>query len=224
MMTGKKTASGETLAEQAVRILQREILVGRLAPGARCTIMDLSQRLGIGVTPMREALSRLSSQNLITAEGRRGFSVRDLSAEDLRDITSTRLLIEQEALRMSIKNGDDAWEASLVAALHRLRIYVERVGESFGSGGVEFDSLHHNFHTTLIAACGSPRLLDLAQSLYQQAYRYRHIFMAGHVMPINFIENHRRLADAVLSRDDTRACDLLAVHLSSTLISIYPDR
>ncbi|MEM9231900.1 MAG: GntR family transcriptional regulator, partial [Pseudomonadota bacterium] len=113
------TAARGTLTEQALESLQKDILAGTLKPGARLGVTELANTYDIGTTPIREALSRLLSKNLIVATERRGFRVREMSYDDLRDITLTRFVIEREALRLSMIQGDDEWIALIVASLHR---------------------------------------------------------------------------------------------------------
>ena len=118
------------------------------------------QRYDIGATPLREGLSRLISRGLIVGIGQRGFRVADVSREDLEDITRMRTVVEIEALRLAIAQGDDAWEAGILSALHQMRRHIERTGDEFREGAPDFDRLHKGFHTSLLAACGSKRLLD----------------------------------------------------------------
>jgi DNA-binding GntR family transcriptional regulator len=214
--------SSDTLSERAANLLQRDILAGHLAPGARLGIVDLAQRYEIGATPLREGLSRLVSRGLIVAIGQRGFRVAAVSEEDLRDITRIRTVVEVEALRLAMTQGGDAWEAEVLAALHRLRRHVERMGARFSEGSEEFDALHKGFHTALLAACGSPRLLAAHGDLYDQAYRYRRVMMHRIEEAQEFVDSHRMLADRVLARDVAGAQAMLADHLASTLQIVYP--
>lgn len=220
----KDAAEAETLTERATQLLEHEILQGVLEPGSRLAVLDLSRRYEIGSTPIREALSRLVALNLVEAIGRRGFHVRGLSYEDLRDITHVRFTIEREALELSMRKGGDKWESDLIASLHLLQRYVERKGAEFGQGGDELDTLHYLFHKALIGGSGSPRLIEFARNLYNQAYRYRNVNMSRLEEPAEFFEMHRTLAEAALSRDEQLAVDLLREHLYSTQRNIYPDR
>jgi len=172
--------SAATLAERAVTLLQRDILSGALRPGSKLVVADLVDRYGIGATPVREGLSRLVAHGLVSAIGQRGFRVARISQDDLRDITSVRRLVEVEALRLAIAHGRDEWEAGIVASLHRLQLFASRSQEAFREGSAEFDDVHRGFHTALLAACGSPRLLEFHRSLYDQAYRYRRLMMVRH--------------------------------------------
>ena len=214
--------SPDTLSERAAARVQRDIIAGELAPGRRLGIVELAERYEIGATPLREGLSRLVSRGLIVAIGQRGFRVAAVSRDDLADITRTRVVVELEALRLSIKQGGDAWEAGIMTALHRLKRASERMGARFKEGAADFDPLHKAFHTALLAACGSPRLLAAHSDLYDQAYRYRRVMMRGIVSGKQFHESHQLLADPVLARDTKAAQRLLTEHLYSTLRYVYP--
>lgn len=210
-----------TLAERAALALRHDILTGKRAPGERLGVVELSQSLGMGSTPVREGLSRLVAQGLVVAIGRRGFRVSDTSREDLADLTLLRRVIEGEALRRSLTRGGDDWEAGIVAALHRLKAFVRREGLQAPEGHPDYDTLHKAFHQALIAACDSPRLLAGAADLYDQAYRYRRLMMPELKDPEHFIRVHENLAEVALARDVARAEKLLGNHLETTLAYVY---
>lgn len=216
-------ADSGTLVERVFALLQRDILIGVHLPDAKLRIQDLSKRYDTGATPVREALSRLSSLGLVKAIGQRGFRVMPVSRRDLEDIIQTRQVIEIEALRRSIVHGGDDWEAEIVAALHRLRKFTERETSEFREGQAEFDLVHKRFHTALIAACDSPRLLELQGALYDQTYRYRLVMMRSLPQPSEIDHSHVELVDLALARDAGRACTALARHLRLTLENVYPE-
>jgi GntR family transcriptional regulator, carbon starvation induced regulator len=221
--SGSGDLSGsDTLSERAANLVEQDIIAGVLAPGARLGIIDLVQRYDIGATPLREGLSRLISRGLIVGIGQRGFRVADVSREDLEDITRIRTVIEIEALRLAIAQGDDAWEAGILSALHQMRRHIQRTGDEFHEGAPDFDRLHKGFHTSLLAACGSKRLLTAHSDLYDQAYRYRRVMMRALGSGEQFITVHQSLADRVLARDLDGAPATLASHLHSTLDYVYP--
>lgn len=214
-------AGSDTLSTRAAGLVERDILSGLWGPETRLGIHALSAHYGIGATPLREGMSRLVSRGLVTAVGQRGFRVASVSRADLEDITRTRTLVESEALRRSIQNGDDEWEAAIVACLHRLRHKLLRDPETMREGTPEFDTLHKAFHRSLIAACGSERLLALHDDLYFQAYRYRRVMMSRFEDPQWLVKVHQELADLVISRDADAAVKLLSRHLASTLEVVY---
>jgi DNA-binding GntR family transcriptional regulator len=211
----------DTLSARAAGLIERDILSGLWGPEARLGIHALSAHYGIGATPLREGVSRLVSRGLVTAVGQRGFRVASVSRADLNDITAIRTLIEAEALRRSMANGDDEWEAGIVACLHRLRQKLLRDPDTMREGTPEFDALHKAFHRSLIAACGSERMLSLHDDLYLQAYRYRRVMMSRFEDPAWFVKEHQELADLVVARDVEAAVKRLSKHLLSTLEVVY---
>ena len=211
----------ETLSERAAALIERDILAGVLAPGLRLAVQALSAGYGIGTTPVREGLSRLVARGIVTAVGQRGFRVADVSRADLEDITRVRILVETEALAASMARGGDAWEVGIVAALHHLRLCLERSPGGMPEGSDVFDRCHKQFHRSLIAACGSERLLALHDDLYLQAYRYRRVMMHRLGAPARFLATHQGLAELVVGRRSEEALAELARHLRQTVETVY---
>src|SRR3984893_2940966 len=212
----------DTLSERAANLVERDIIAGLLAPGARLGIVDLVQRYEIGATPLREGLSRLVSRGLIVGVGQRGFRVADVSREGAAEIARMRTAVEIEAIKLAITHGDDAWEAGILSALHQMRRHIERTGNEFREGAEDFDRLHKGFHTALLGACGSKRMLAAHSDLYDQAYRYRRVMMRQFDSGKKFVRAHQLLADCVLSHDIPGAQVTLAEHLRSTINFVYP--
>jgi GntR family transcriptional regulator, carbon starvation induced regulator len=218
-----KTTASDTLSERAAALVEADILGNVFAPDARLGITELAERYGIGATPIREGLSRLVARGLIVAIGQRGFRVAAISRDDLEDITRLRSLIECEALRRSMRLGGGEWEGAIVAALHQLRRYAQQSPAGVSEGRSDFDHLHKGFHTALIAACGSPRMLQAQSDLYDQAFRYRRVMMRTFEEPRDFVATHEALAEVVIRRQAREAVGKLAAHLASTLVLVYPD-
>jgi GntR family carbon starvation induced transcriptional regulator len=210
-----------TLSARAAQAIEADILTGRLAPAARLGIAETAARYGVGATPLREALSRLAARGLVNAIGNRGFRVRPISRADLADIVLIRQAIEREAVRLAMARGDAEWEADILGALHKLRRRIAEDPRGFREGDATFDALHKGFHTALIAACGSPRLIAAHSQLYDEAYRYRRLMMASFQETGAFLRNHEQLADLVIARSQD-ACEALGEHIASTLRLVYP--
>src|SRR6516162_9610461 len=136
-----------TQADQAYEALLAEILDCRLAPGAKITISDVAARLEMSPGAVREALSRLSAEKWTIATAQKGYSVAPVSIADLKDLTRTRIAIEQMCLRSAIGHGDVEWESAVVAAYHRLY----RVPIVAPDGGARINDAWVAAHTTFHA-------------------------------------------------------------------------
>lgn len=204
------------LVEQAFARLRRDVLAGSYAAGAKLKLDELQNAYGYSSSPLREALSRLAQEGLVRADERRGFRVAAISEEDLADITRMRILLDVPALRESIAHGDDGWEATILAAYHRL----EKVESRLADGPVVLDEnwseLHRAFHLALVAACPSERQRIWGASLFDQAERYRRFSARFRRTARRKSNEHRKIMDATLRRDAETACALLEEHILST--------
>jgi len=210
------TDSGTPLSEQAFRSLRRDVLVGHFEAGSKLKLDELQGHYGFSSSPLREALSRLAQEGLVRADERRGFRVAPIALDDLDDITHMRLMLDVQALASAIEHGDDAWEAGIVAAFHRL----EKIESRFGDGALvlddEWSEVHRNFHLGLLAACASERQRMWSASLFDQAERYRRFSARHRQVARRKSTEHRKLMEATLRRDSETACALLAEHIRST--------
>lgn len=216
-----------TLAEAAYRRLRQDIVAGVFAPSQPLRLELLKQRYGLSFSPLREALNRLQTERLVATAPLRGFSVAPVSIEEMWDATETRILIECEALRRSIAQGNDDWEAGIVASFHALDLQVRRRA----AGGIAEEELialetrHQDFHRALIAHCRSRRLIGIADQLYVETQRYRLPTLSGQnpAASRDVALEHRQIMDAALARRSEEAIGLLAAHYrrTSTLVESH---
>lgn len=216
-----------SLVERVYRLLRRDIIEGKYAPGSKLRIEHLKKEYGIGGGTCREALTLLQSDWLVTLFGH-GFRVSDISYEDFVDITNTRIKIEVDALRQSIEHGDERWEADVVAASYRLK----RADEAFASSEPEvisnWEERHKTFHEVLISACPSRWMKQFSAILYSQAERYRRLMLAyidTEDSPIQrewsrHKKEHADICDAVLARNVDLAAQRLTDHIRGPLLDI----
>jgi GntR family transcriptional regulator, carbon starvation induced regulator len=205
-----------TQADQAYEALLSEILDCRLAPGTKITISDVAARLRTSPGAVREALSRLAAEKWTVATAQKGYSVTPVSTADLKDLTRTRVAIEQMCLRSAIAHGDVEWETAIVAAYHRLHRIPIVVADAASRLNDAWVAAHTTFHAALAAGCDSPWLLNLRAMLYAQSERYRHLSFALRRENRDVDAEHKGILDACLARDADLACRLIEEHLKRT--------
>jgi GntR family carbon starvation induced transcriptional regulator len=210
-----------SLSEQAHERIRRDILSGELFPGEKMQIEAISDRYGIGIAPVREALNRLSSEGLVERKNQRGFFVAEISMTALEELVKTRIWLETLALRESIQNGDEDWEEKLVLSYHRLARTNRRMPAEAGRElSEEWELRHKEFHLLLLDRCGSSWLLGFCSTMMDQAVRYRSLSMNVHPSLLRregAAAEHEALLSAAIDRDADRACRLLAEHYTTTL-------
>jgi len=205
-----------TLAERAYLSLRSDVICGKLAPGEKLRVEHLKDQYQVGASTLREALSLLVSDALVSAEGQRGFRVAPISLTDLEDVTNTRVMLETEALRQSIRRGDDDWELALTASYERLTS-TENTGP--GAVPLEWELRNKKFHEALISAYDSPWTKYLLAILYRHGERYRNInwrLTVAHVTDRNVHEEHEEIYLAAVNRQEARAALALEAHVRIT--------
>jgi DNA-binding GntR family transcriptional regulator len=213
------SASKATRTGEVYEALRADILNTRIEPGSKLKIAQLSNRFGVSLSVVREALTRLGEQRLVVANPQRGFSVVGLSVSDLDDLTNVRTQIESMALRDSIAHGGVAWEAEVVAALHRLErteIYADPAHVN-----PDWLDLHRAYHHSLVAGGASTRLREIANTLRDNAELYRMWSRTwAHDVDRDLQAEHRGIMTAALSGDEQAAVAALSQHIARTTAAL----
>ena len=140
--------------------LRDMVLFGTLQPGQSVTIQGLIRDLDAGMTPVREAIRRLTAEGALTLQGNRRVVVPHLTPELLDQMAFVRLAVEPKLAELAVPGLSDA----LIA---RLEVLDRGVDQAIGAGDVRGYLTHnHAFHFTLYEASDAPVLVDIARSLW----------------------------------------------------------
>lgn len=204
--------------------LRQDIIQGRLGPGEKLRIEQLSERYGVTSTPVREALNQLAMEGFVQRREQRGFTVAGTSLDELRELVWTRCEIEALAFRAALQHRSQPWEEQLLLAWHRLARTPRSVEPDTFRDNPAWEAAHRTFHMTLIAACPSHYLREFCARLADHAVRYRRSAM--HVIyPRRNVEvEHRAILDAVLAEQDGQAVTLLTEHYQRTAAILLEPR
>jgi GntR family transcriptional regulator, carbon starvation induced regulator len=205
-----------SIGERAYRTLREAIVRCEFEPEARLRVEELSERYSLSSSPLREALQRLAEQGFVCALENRGFRVSPLTKDGVSDLSRVRQLVEGEALRDAITNGNDEWEAACVGAAHALSVLEKRMGEGPRALNADWSSRHRAFHLALYSGCSSQLMRSLVDVLFDNAERYRCWTARHRAAPRRKNDEHQRLLAATLARDADTAVTLLRQHISAT--------
>lgn len=205
-----------TINASVFRRIRADIMMCRLAPDEWLRVDALRRRYGVGGSPIREALMRLQAESLVILEQNKGFRVAPVSRDELLDLMKTRVEIESIALRWAIGNGGVEWEADLLAAFHLLSHHAKTRREPSAEVNTDWFREHRRFHAALVNACGSPKLLAIRESLFDQAERFVALAIMSKVQPRDDAGEHEEIMQAALARDVERAVRLNADHIDRT--------
>jgi DNA-binding GntR family transcriptional regulator len=175
VLRGPGADAGASLAGEAFARLKRGITRCEIPPGARLTEAGLMRRLGLGKTPIREALVRLVHEGLVRAIPRHGYEVAPITLADVEDLFRLRRVLEPAATELAAGRIDPATERRLTA-LSRVESCVPGDLRSVAA----YRRATHEFHVLVARAAGSRRLAEAVERLEDESDR---LFILGLMQP-----------------------------------------
>lgn len=207
-MIGKPaTPLTRNASDVASELIREAILAGRLAPGARLKEQELAQALGISRTPVREALLLLQAEGLIESSPNRGAMVRAYSSEELTDMYELRALLEGHAARLAASRITKDDVSALADSCKRFR--KQRLVED--TRGLTTENLF--FHFTIVRTSGSPKLVELVQSIIQVPLVASSFGWYSKHETRRSEDFHKRIVTALRAGDEGRAERLMKEHI-----------
>ncbi|MFT4619781.1 MAG: GntR family carbon starvation induced transcriptional regulator [Sulfitobacter sp.] len=205
------TGAREKSATRGAYLTLREmILTGELRAGEKLKIDKLRAMLSLGASPIREALSLLTSDMLVERIDQRGFRAAPASQANFEEILMLRSTLEDMALRKSIANTTSEWEERLVLSHHRMK-------KAVGQGTAVFELAHKAFHMALLDNSGSQMLLKYCGQLYDLNIRYRYLAASSEQYVSRDIPfEHAEILEAALGHNADLAVDRLVNHYALT--------
>ncbi|HEY5843817.1 MAG TPA: GntR family transcriptional regulator [Mycobacterium sp.] len=204
---GDSDASAETNAGRVYEIVCERLVMLDIRPGEPINDDHLAAELGVGRTPVREALKRLERDRLVIAYPRRGTFATVVDLTDLADISEIRKQLEPIAAARAARTGTTEARARLTA----LAAGIARIDDSDDPRQV----LRHDVrvHREIYRASGNPHLEEILVRLDAHATRIWCLFLdrlpdvAGHV------REHVALMDAIVAGDEAAAAELTLAHV-----------
>lgn len=212
-MTDDRTERVDTRSGAGTRnahdVVRRLILEGVLEPGTEISQLELSRKLSVSRTPLREALRLLEREGLVVDTGpHRSVKISPLSMEDLDNLYSMRVMGEGLAIWLTVP-------ILRTKDLDR----VEQEAELAASGDAE---AHRRFHAAMRLGAGR-RLNDQLGQLYDHAERYLRLFIRRGIddqVVHSKLAEHREIVQACRRRDRRLARDLLVDHIAGTAMEL----
>lgn len=191
--------------------IERQILDGELAPGAKLTELMLAGRLGVSRGPIREAFRILEEAGLVRLEKNRGVFVRSIPLQEAVEIYDMRAMVEESA-------GRQLAERIKPAQLKELRFMVEQmerlVKEGHNTSASDaYHLLNLAFHDRIVEFVGNRKLIDLYRRLVNELSLFRRANLAdGQQIPVS-VQEHRAILKAIASGDAQGAGGVLRAHV-----------
>ena len=202
-----QSASVRSQGERAYLLIRDQIVTLKLAPGAVIEEAHLRQELGLGRTPIREALQRLAHENLVTFVPHRGTFVCDINLTDLHRLTEVRVEMEGYAARLAAERGSAGDRAAMEALMQEL----ETIDESDAHTLIRLDQ---RIHRQVYRATRNAFLQAMLEESFNLSLRIWFLGLDRGVRLKEAVEEHRQLLDAIVSRDARKAEAVMRQHIT----------
>jgi DNA-binding GntR family transcriptional regulator len=202
-------SSGEpgSFADRAYYAIRELIVTLELPPGAVVREPELTARLGIGRTPVREALRRLAQERLVEVFPRRGMFVTKVDVRDLARLCEVRVALEPEAARLAAERATQADLAELQGVLAELGGPRKRDPRAL----IDLDE---RIHRAIYHASHNPYLAETLEEYYAHALRIWMVALARTDIGAA-VGGHHAVLEAVVRGDGARAARLMREHVES---------
>ncbi|SNT18974.1 GntR family transcriptional regulator [Tropicimonas sediminicola] len=194
------TQEAKTPEHEAIYMrLRQMILFGEVAPGEPLTILGLRERIGAGMTPVREAIRRLTAEGALAALGNRRINVPEMTLNHLEQIAFARRSIEPELARRAAERANPEM-------IQELREIDRRLDQAIGSGDVRgYLEQNYRFHFRLYEQADADVLLTLASGLWMRVGPSLRI-VCGRYGTSNLPDQHDAAIDALVAGDAHKVC------------------
>jgi DNA-binding GntR family transcriptional regulator len=204
---GRRSGAGGLIAERAYLELRDRIVTLRLPPGAALREDELMRELGIGRTPLREAVKRLSLENLVVVHPRRSTVVTAVDAADIVHITEVRAELEGQAAELAARRMDDAARKRAEALLSEL----EALGR--GEDPDTLMRLDRRIHRFTWETSRNPYLIEMLERFFVLSLRIWYVVLDRVPGLASAVRDQTELVDALLAQDGRRARTLMREHV-----------
>ncbi|MDQ4213243.1 GntR family transcriptional regulator [Microbacterium capsulatum] len=197
----------ESLREQVERTIAARIVSGESLPGEVLTVPTLAGDFGVSATPVREAMLNLARRGFLQPIRNRGFQVTEVSADELRQLSDVRILLEAPPMRIVAGNVGPELEQELRALAARI---MQAAQEGRFEEYLESDTA---FHLRILEATGNAKLVDVVRELRQQTRLVGLVHLAETDALMPSAREHGELVDLLVAGDGPGAEALMRRHI-----------
>lgn len=200
-------------ADVAYAQIRRQILAGELAAGSRLAQYEMAAAFGISITPLREAIRRLSGEGLIVLDTHRNARVASMDYDEAKELFETRRALDPAAIELAAVRRTDSDITCMRDALEKLLPVTRQWGEA----GL---NAHREVHQAIYYASHNSVLIRLLDDLWDKSDRYRRVGLelpSGSEPRTRDFDEHGEMVELVIAGDVEAAGNLMRSHIDNSL-------
>ncbi len=197
----------ESLSTQAYEIIKTEIITCVYEPGSQIAQPKLAERYDIGMTPIREALKRLSMEGLVESVPRYGYIVSPITFSSIAETYEVRLILESATARLAAERGTQE-QLEEIVQLQDFEIIPQN-----RDNYLLFISRNEKLHLKIAEATGNKQIYSLVSELHDKTVRFFHFGLRMEESSEEMRQEHLLIAKALFARETDLAEKLMCEHI-----------
>ena len=203
-----------TLRHDIYDQLRQSIITGDLLPGESITLRNIAEQFGVSIMPVREALWQLESENIIVIESNRSIRVNSLSAEEMEEALSIRIMLEAEAARLACERRPDS---AIPEVEHLLSALIKSIKQP-----KKYMDNNSKYHFAIYSYSKAPLLLGIINGLWARVGPYFIIHANDLEDLYHTISYHQKMFDGFVNRDKKKIAEAIREDLENAARLIKP--
>jgi DNA-binding GntR family transcriptional regulator len=199
-------------SDKAYHEIKKMILDNDVRAKEHLSELQLASLIGIGRTPVREALKKLKNEGIIISSGKKGYFINTPTEKETKDLYELRAILEIAAVKLAIQRVNPDEIEEFKSRLFKLKNELDSVEKS----GRNYDRVGKALHFFIIERAGNKKLEELVKKIYEQIEISRpYPYYSYGKRRKESIDEHMRLANALQVRDRKKCQAILEKHFKS---------
>lgn len=204
----------QPLRDVIFNTLREAIIVGELKPGERLMEVQLSEKMGVSRTPVREAIRKLELEGLVDMVPRKGAQVAVLSVKNIMDVLEVRATLDGLATELS---AERITQEELKELENVQKQFINYVLKENLQGCIKKDV---EFHDIIYRSSRNDKLIQIVSNLREQIQRFRIIYLKDYRSTKDIIKEHEEILNAVSNKHSDTAREVAQIHIKNQEMAI----
>ncbi|MCJ7809746.1 MAG: GntR family transcriptional regulator, partial [Desulfobulbaceae bacterium] len=183
----------KTLRLRVYEVLKEQMITAEILPGEKISLRSLADKLGVSLSPVREALLQLESERIVVIESNKSIHVNNLTPDEMEEVLKLRIMLETLAAERACDSRPDTLLPELAGMLKKMHDSMDEP--------IVYLRLNQKFHFTIYRQANAPILFDIISNLWMRIGPY--IFLHARVRKDVSLamKHHQAIYDALAARD-----------------------